>query len=423
MIISPSSLSGKVNAPPSKSMSHRAIIAAALAEGTSRISNIELSDDIMSTIEAVQKLGAKIEMTMDASEKIKLNITGIAGKSDEYMPHIDCLESGSTLRFMIPVALACAGGGIFDGEGKLPLRPLDEYKRIFTEQEIIWQTQGDYNLPLKIKGDIKSGECEIAGDVSSQYISGLMFALTMLEGDSIIKIKGKLESSRYVDMTIAVLQQFGIIIDKKEDSYIIKGGQNYKATDYVVEGDWSQGAFWIVAGALGEGTSVQGLDINSKQADKKIIDILKNMGVQIEVADNSIITKKSQIKACEVDVAQCPDLAPVVAAAMVCVEGTSRISGGARLKYKESDRILSISEALNSIGANVTPTEDGMIVSSSKCLSGLKVNLHDDHRIAMMIAIISQRVDGEMMLINADCVNKSYPSFWDDFTLLGGKIR
>lgn len=424
MIITPTKLHGDILAPPSKSMAHRAIIAAALADGNSTVSNIELSDDIMSTIEAVKQLGAEVLMTVDDNERIKLTISGISGVSKESMPHIDCKESGSTLRFMIPITLAIAGGGIFDGEGLLPKRPIDSYEKIFKETGIVWQPQGTKeNLPLKASGKMQSGSYDLPGDVSSQYITGLLFALPLLEGNSKLTILGKLESASYVDMTIQVLNDFGIKIDKKDDTYIIEGGQKYKATDFDVEGDWSQAAFLIISGILGDGTKVLGLKTDSEQGDMAILGIAKKMGADVSMQDGIVFANKSELKSCTVDVSQCPDLSPAIAAMMACAKGTSKIIGGARLKIKESDRIMSIATALNALSADVTATDDGMIIKGVNNLSGLEVDSFADHRIAMMIASISQKLEGEILLTGGDCVNKSYPSFWEDFALLGGKIR
>ncbi|MCK5128753.1 MAG: 3-phosphoshikimate 1-carboxyvinyltransferase [Clostridiales bacterium] len=423
MIITPSRLHGDITAPPSKSMAHRSIIAAALAEGLSFISNIELSDDIMSTIEAVKLLGAKVTLSVDENERIQLAIQGIAGESKERMPHINCRESGSTLRFMIPIVLASAGGGIFDGEELLPKRPIDSYEKIFTAQGINWHCQSEKdNLPLKIEGTMKSGEYALPGNISSQYITGLLFALPLLDGDSQITIQGNLESASYVDMTIQMLAHFGIQIDKNEDTYIIKGNQQYKQSRYRVEGDWSQAAFLIIAGILGDGTKVHGLDAHSKQGDKAIMDIAQKMGADIKTIDGVVHASKSKLIACDVDVSQCPDLAPAIAAAMSVADGKSTIFGGQRLKVKESDRIMSVTNALNNLGAKVTPTDDGMVIVGKKTLSGTQTDAPADHRIAMMVAAVSQMCNGQFILTGADSVNKSYPSFWDEFVALGGKI-
>ena len=290
MIIAASILKGKVTAPPSKSIAHRAIISAALAQGRSIISNIELSDDIISTLEAIKKLGAEVGMKLDENGRVILNISGISGQSNENLPYIEAGESGSTLRFMMPIVLALCNGGIFDGEGRLPQRPLDEYKRIFKEQGISWQTQSEsHNLPVKAEGKLKSGDYEISGSVSSQYISGLMFALALLEGDSKIKVTDNLESAKYVDMTIEVLKIFGIVVEKNGGIFEIRGEQKYKAANIEVEGDWSQSAYLLLAGILGDGMIIEKMNIDTNQGDNAIVEVLRKMGADIDITENSII--------------------------------------------------------------------------------------------------------------------------------------
>lgn len=420
MIITPSKLKGNITAPPSKSMAHRAIICAALADGKSIISNIELSEDMKATINAIKQLGAKVEITQGDKIK-KLIIYGIKDYNIDNSPMIDCRESGSTLRFMIPIVSAVAGLGTFIGQGRLPKRPIDTYRNIFKSQGIKW-SQGKDNLPLKIEGKLKSSIYELPGNISSQYITGFLLALPRLLGNSEIKITGKLESANYVDMTIEVLSAFGIVIEKNE-SFIIKGSQNYAANEYKVEGDWSQAAFLILSGVLGEGIKIYGLEKKSAQGDRAAYEIFKTMGAELSWQEDVLIANKSQLTACDVDVSQCPDLAPVIAAAMSCAKGTSTIYGGERLKIKESDRILSVANALNGLGADVTPTNDGMIIQGKAWLTGGSADAPNDHRIAMMVGAVSSKCQGEVKLTGEHNVNKSYPSFWEDFVLLGGKIK
>lgn len=422
MIITPAKLKGEIVAPPSKSISHRAIIAAALADKTSQISNIILSSDINATIDAVKKLGAKVCKMQNSNAETTLEITGIKKAEIKTLPDIDCRESGSTLRFMIPITLAAAGGGQFTGSGRLPKRPLEAYQKIFLKKGIKWEQENDF-LPLKIYGKMKSGQYILPGNISSQYITGMLMALPLLKGDSILRITGKLESSKYVDITIDVLSSFGIKIIRNEADYIIKGEQKYKSKCYNIEGDWSQAAFFMLAGILGDGIKIHGLNKNTKQGDIAVIDILKSMGAEITWENDVLCILKSELRASNVDVMQCPDLAPVIAAAMSIAEGKSTIYGGRRLKIKESDRIMSISSTLNKLGADVTPFDDGMKITGIKNLRGFVVDSFNDHRIAMMTAAVSSKSIDKITLNNAHCVNKSYPSFWDDFTLMGGIIN
>lgn len=420
MIIHPAKLKGEIWAPPSKSIAHRAIIASALAEGISTVSNVELSSDILATIDAVCRLGAEVKVRDDGRRKA-LDIRGVTGNLSG-TPQIDCNESGSTLRFMIPVALAVAGGGHFEGSGRLPMRPIDTYEKIFKDRGVVWNT-GDNSLPLDISGKLCGGVYKLPGNISSQYITGMLMALPMVDEDSYIKIIGELESASYVDMTINTLKSFGIKIIQHADGYEISGRQKYVAADYKVEGDWSQAAFLVLCGMFGDGIDIYGLDKDSLQGDRKIVDILVSMGAEISWQDDVLNVKSSKLQAKDVDVSQCPDLAPAIAAAMALANGKSTIFGGKRLKIKESDRIISTANTLNLLGANITPTHDGMVIIGVNRLESAKLASYNDHRIAMMIASISQRCTGDVVLRGKDSVNKSYPSFWEDFVSLGGKLN
>ncbi len=420
MIIYPTKLKGKATAPPSKSMAHRAIICASFAEKESVVTNIELSEDMKVTIDAMRKLGAEI-VVLSSSKRNMLKIRGIGKKRSNEMPDIYCNESGSSLRFLIPIALAVAGGGSFTGSGLLPERPLGVYKDLFCAKQIKW-IQGKNSLPLEVSGKLKSGLYEVPGNVSSQFITGLLFALPLLEGESEIKITGKFESKRYVDLTVEMLEHFGVIVKKTDDGFLVPGGQQYKAADYEVEGDWSQAAFLILEGIMGDGVKIQGLNENSLQGDMAIIDILQKMNADIKWNNSLLEAKKSKLIASDCDVSQCPDLAPAIAAAMSVAEGKSKIIGGERLKVKESDRIMSVTNALNALGADVTPTDDGMIIDGKRELAGGSAHAQNDHRIAMMVGAVSAKCKGEVNLTDEMSVKKSYPSFWEDFVDLGGKI-
>ena len=422
MTIYPSKLSGDIKAPPSKSMANRAVMCAALAEGQSTIENIELSNDILAMIAAMCVLGANITVTGKGRIKT-LEITGAdLSRAHGTLPDIDCGESGSLLRFIIPVALAAAGGAHFTGSGRLPERPIDIYEKLFVSRGISWE-HGDKNLPLKAYGTLKSGTYEIAGNVSSQYITGLLLALPMIKGDSRIIVTGDFESRKYVDMTVEILGDFGIDIECTAYGFKIAGGQKYKPMRYRAEGDWSQASYLILAGVLGKGTRVAGLRRDSLQGDGAIVDVLRRMGADINWEGDMLHANKSALHAADVNVSQCPDLAPVIALAMSCAQGISSISGGARLRIKESDRIETAAAALNALGADVTPTDDGMVIRGKASLTGGAADAVNDHRIAMMAGIASSYCENIIELKDSESVNKSYPSFWEDFVLLGGKIK
>jgi 3-phosphoshikimate 1-carboxyvinyltransferase len=422
MIIYPSKLSGKISAPPSKSMANRAVLCAALADGHSTIENIELSNDISAMIDAMRVLGAVINVTGEGRIK-SLEVTGAdLSKARKRMPTIDCGESGSLLRFIIPVALAATGGANFTGCGRLPERPIDIYEKLFVPRDIKW-SHGAKNLPLKASGTLKSSTFEISGNVSSQYITGMLLALPLIDGDSRIIVTGDYESRKYVDMTVEILGDFGIVIECTDYGFKIAGGQKYKPVRYSVEGDWSQAAYLILAGILGNGTQITGLMRGSLQGDSAIVDILQSMGADINWEGDILHANKSSLYATKANVSQCPDLAPAIALAMTCAEGRSTISGGARLRIKESDRIESVANALNGLGADVTPTADGMLIYGKASLTGGAADAVNDHRIAMMTGIASSYCENEIELTDSESVNKSYPSFWEDFVLLGGKIK
>lgn len=415
--INPNKLEGEINIPPSKSLSHRAIICAALSEGESHIGNLIFSDDIDATCDAMKALGAKIEKTSATSLKIKGNFPLEIKKEV-----LDCKESGSTLRFLIPISLLAEGKVEFQGKGKLISRPLGTYYNIFDQQGIAYKNNNG-ELPLHLKGSLKPGEFKVEGDISSQFISGLMFTLPLLDGDSKIVIRGELESKGYVDLTIDMLEKFGIkIINKDYKEFIIEGGQEYKARDYKVEGDFSQAAFWLVGGMLGEKIDCRDLNLDSLQGDKAILDLILEMGGSLDMKESSVLAKKSHTRGIVIDASEWPDIVPILTVLAAFSQGQTKIVNAARLRIKESDRLRAISTELNKLGADVKELEDGLVINGGKHLKGGTVYSWNDHRIAMSLAIASIKCDGEVTITNSDVVNKSYPHFWEDFKSVGGDI-
>lgn len=413
--INPKSLKGEIKIPPSKSMSHRAIICAALAEGKSVVSNLIFSKDIEASIGAMEALSAKFTRGEDF-----LEVEGIKEIKNKEAT-IDCNESGSTIRFMIPIAAALSAKASFVGQGRLVERPLDLYAEAFEKKNMAYNYSG--RLPFEVNSQLKSGRYQIRGDVSSQFISGLLFALPLLDGKSQIDIIGKFESKAYVDLTLSALADFKIDIKKGEkNSYIIEGSQKYIAKDYRVEGDYSQGAFWLVAGCIGEGLLCKDLNSSSLQGDKEVVDILKRMGADIEISKNEISISRSDTKGTIIDAAECPDLIPVLCVLAALSEGESRVINGQRLRIKESDRIKSTVSELSKLGADIVETEDGMIINGKKMLDGGQVSSWNDHRIAMALAIASIRCKDKVVIDGSDSVSKSYPNFFEDFASLGGDI-
>lgn len=413
--IMPTPLKGRIDIPASKSLCHRAIIAAALAEGTSIISNIALSEDITATINAVQALGAKAVIN-----KNKAIVTGTSFQNCKNST-IDCKESGSTLRFIIPLGLltGCEIGYI--GSGNLCNRPLDPYIEIFKQQGIEFSAE---RLPMNIKGKLRHGDISLKGNISSQFITGLMFALPTLQGNSTIYITDNLESKAYVALTIDTLKSFGIHVENNNyRSFFIKGKQNYKAANYTVEGDYSQAAFWIAAGLLGQQIECNNIKNDSKQSDKAFIDIMQKSGGQININNNSITASKAQLNAFETDVSQCPDITPILAVVAALSKGTSRITGAARLRIKECDRLKAISTELNNLGAEVYENEDKLVIIGKEYLKGGEADSWGDHRIAMALSIASLKCTNPVTIKNSSVVSKSYPNFFEDFVKLGGIIN
>lgn len=408
--ISKSGLAGRVIAPPSKSLSHRVIISACLADGVSYIKNISLSKDVLATVRCMQKLGAEIKVSGDT-----LVIHGIMNHN--LIADLDCGESGSTLRFLLPVAAALGATATFIGHGKLPNRPIVDYLNIFRKHNVTVKTQG--GLPLKIRGQLSSGIFEVSGNVSSQYISGLLFALPLLKGDSQIILTTPLQSKEYVDMTIAVLMQFGIIIDRTEKGFFVKGGQRYLACDTEIEGDWSQAAFFLVAGALSGEVGVSGLSLDSVQGDKAIFDIIKKFGGDIHFDGHTAICKKSKLKACTVDCADIPDLVPIIAVMGGFAQGLTTLQNIERLRYKESDRVEATINGLRALGFLCGAEEKNIAITSHRIGSDFKVDGCNDHRIVMAFSVAGT-VDGEVTISDYEAIEKSYPDFYRDFRSIGG---
>ncbi|HCX65570.1 MAG TPA: 3-phosphoshikimate 1-carboxyvinyltransferase [Eubacteriaceae bacterium] len=421
--ITPSTLMGTVNIPPSKSMSHRSIFCAALSDGISNIRNVLLSEDIKATCEAVEALGAKIKYKPedDKNGRYHLRIQGTA-RLKKKKEKIDCNESGSTIRFIIPL-LAMLGESItVTGKGRLVSRPLDVYYDIFQEKKVYY-TNKYGELPLTINGKLQSGTYQMQGDVSSQFITGLLFALPLLKGDSVLEITTELESKPYVEMTLEMLERFGIEIENQDyKRFVVKGDQSYTATDYSVEGDFSQAAFWLCAGALSGEIYSNDLKFDSLQGDKIIVTLLEKMDAKIEKLLLGYKTSRSELRGVTIDASQCPDLVPILSVVASLSYGMTEIVNAKRLRIKESDRLDAITQVLSGLGADIAQYTDGLIIKGSDRLKGGKVDSFQDHRIAMAAAIASICCEEEVIITNADSVKKSYPHFWEDFKALGGMV-
>lgn len=406
---------GTVNVPPSKSDVHRAIICAAMANGVSRISPVALSNDIKATIGCIKALGADAVLennvlTVDGTNMYK-NKTAL----------LDCGESGSTLRFFIPIAAVGNINATFVGKGKLPQRPIGIFTEALPKAGTVCKTEG--GLPLEIKGQLKSGIFEILGNVSSQFITGLLLALPILEGDSEIVLTSPLESVGYIAMTIRTMKQFGVNIQATEKGWHIKGGQSYKTCDYTTDGDWSQAAFFMVLGAVSGKVTVKGVAKDSTQGDKKCAEILARFGAKVTQLDNEVTVEKGELKAITIDASQIPDLVPVLSVCAAFAEGTTKIINAERLRIKECDRLKATAELLNNLGGKVKELSDGLEITGVSSLKGGNVNGYNDHRIVMSAAVCAARSDEDITATFAMSINKSYPDFYIDYNSIGGKAN
>ncbi len=404
MTITPAVLKGTVTPPPSKSQAHRLIIAAALSDGFCKLSNVDLSEDIQATLRCMRTLDA------DASaDGTIIRGADLVDGHEEPAPEVmDCGESGSTLRFLIPVALALKGGGKFTGHGRLMERPQEPYFALFREKGIFYEQKDGV---LTVEGKLTAGVYTLPGNVSSQFITGLLYALPLLEGDSRIELTTDLESRGYVDMTLDALKRFGVTAEYDgKRTFHVPGNQYYQHQNLAIEADWSNAAFWYGAKFLGCPVEIGGLDQASVQGDRAIAGFYEQMGGAGRL---------------ELDVSQCPDLVPPLAAMAALRAGeTTAIVNAGRLRIKESDRLATVTEVLNALGAQVEEHEDHLVIRGrEKLAGGVTVSGHNDHRIAMMAAIAAIRCEKPVTITGAECVKKSYPRFWEDYEALGGLVQ
>ena len=411
----PSVLSGTIQSISSKSHAHRVLICAALSEKPTKIYCNVMSKDIAATIACLKSMGTEIITDGDT-------ITVIP-KEFNKDSSLDCNESGSTLRFFMPVVSALGMSATINGCGRLPQRPISPLKEEMEKKGVTFHTGNVF--PLHLSGQLQSGEYEIQGNISSQFITGLLFALPILQGDSKLKLIPPVESKSYLDITVSVLRQFGIEIQEKENLYIIKGNQKYTSPEEIrVEGDWSNASFFLCAGALCEkGVTVTDLDTNSPQGDKKILEVLKNMGADVSISGNEITVKKNKLNGITVDASDIPDAVPVISVVATACEGVTTIINAGRLRIKESDRIASVMDMLSSVGADVTETDDGIIIRGGNILMGGTVNGYNDHRIVMSASILSSLCKDKVIITDGNAVEKSYPDFFTDFNNMGGNAN
>lgn len=398
---------------PSKSEAHRYLICAALADAPTHIVCAAGNDDIDATVSCLCALGASITRTQDG-----FDVTPITNIPDTAA--LDCGESGSTLRFLLPVICTLGTKAQLHLHGRLPVRPLSPLDTLLAEHGATISPQG--SNPLEVSGKLHGNDYSIAANVSSQFVSGLLFALPLLDLDTpaIIRLVGKIESRPYLDMTLSALAAFGISVAERDGVLTIPAHARFTSPGTLaVGGDWSGAAPWLCMGAMGKHPlTVTGLDTASGQGDKAILSVLSDMGAQIEVRENTITVTPATLHGIDLDAANIPDLVPVIAATAALANGTTHITGAARLRIKESDRLATTTAVLTALGADVRETDDGLVIVGKPALSGGIVDAYGDHRIAMTAAVASLGCQGSVTIEGAQAVAKSYPTFWEQLDLL-----
>ncbi len=410
--VSPVKLSGQVQAIASKSSAHRLLICAALSQEEVTIQCNGISKDIEATCRCLEVLGAKILLDED-----KIRVTPIKKIPTEETAVLDCGESGSTLRFMLPVVAGLGRKAIFKASGRLPQRPLSPLYEILGHKGCTLSEKGIF--PFTVEGKAMGGDYEIPGNVSSQYITGLLLMLPLVGGGS-VKVTGEFESRSYVDMTVSAMRKSGVDVKEDNNLYTVPNSP-YTLKDCHAEGDWSNAAFWLSAGALGNGVQMTGLDPESLQGDKEITSLLERFGAKVKI-DREISVSPAPMKGIKIDAKNIPDLVPVISVVACAAEGETVIYNASRLRLKESDRIATTVDLITSLGGNAKETDDGLIIRGTGGLNGGKVNSHNDHRIVMAAAVASNICKTPVIIDGAEAKNKSYPTFFTHMKTLGGNI-
>lgn len=409
--IIPGPRSGRIRIPASKSQAHRILICAAMSQGETDVICDGISKDIAATIGCMSALGAEIERKGSG-----IHIRPTAGTGDGIC-HMLCGESGSTLRFLLPVAGALGANAVFHMEGRLPERPLDPLDSELRRHGMTITKNGAL---LECSGQLRGGEFTLPGNVSSQYISGLLMALPLLSDDSVLHVLEPVESGDYIAMTEDVLRLSGIRFEKSGNDYTMSGRQQYVFPEEVsVEGDYSSAAFFLCMGALSEeGVAVNGLNPSSSQGDRRIIPLLSEFGAEVAVNGGEVSVRRGKLRGIAIDASMIPDLIPTLSAVAAAAEGETRVINASRLRLKESDRLSTTSRMLTALGADVTETEDGLIIRGKPSLTGGTADSFGDHRIAMSAAVAACVCSGPATIAGAECTAKSYPGFWDDLDSL-----
>jgi len=407
IVLKPSKVSGNIAVPSSKSVAHRALIAAAFSEKTVKVKNVDFSDDIYATIDALKQLGVTF-----VEEKDGIFVDGSTIKRNCNDVLINANESGSTLRFLIPVAAILEDSVTFDGRGRLPQRPLNDYFEIFDKIGVDYSHPQDKYLPLNIGCNINFDEVDVKGNTSSQFITGLI--LCGLVKPVKVNIVTELQSKPYVDITVDVLKKFGCEVVEGNNSYQIKKNATL-IDEYKVERDWSQAAFFMCAAAINGSVVLKDMNLDSAQGDMEIVSLLKKFGASVTINGNDVSVVKSAMQGIDIDVADIPDLVPVLSVLACFAKGRTKIYNAARLRIKESDRLQAMYDELTKLGADIEIGEDYLVINGGRPLYGTEVNSHNDHRIAMSMAVASVGCKGDIVLNGYSAVKKSYPKFFDDW--------
>lgn len=408
--------SGVLAAPPSKSMAHRAVLCAALADGESRLTGLAHSQDIDATLAAAAALGAQVE----AGESWA-RIAGAAPLQAPAAP-VDCCESGSTLRFLIPLAALTGRPVAFTGRGRLMQRPQSVYQELFASQGLRFEQEGD---TLTVAGPLRPGCLTLAGDVSSQFVSGLLFALPLLDGDSRLCLKPPVESRSYIEMTRAAQSRFGVASAWLDEyTLAVPGGQAYRPRDMAIEGDWSQAAFPAALGVLAGDVTVTGLEPGTLQGDAVILDILRRCGGRAEAVPGGVRFQKSALHGTKIDLADCPDLGPILMALGLLCEGETVIANAGRLRLKESDRIAAMEQELRKLGGRIE-SDGGTVTIRRSALHAPAGPLwgHNDHRVVMSLTVLAAAAGLPVQIDGAEAVAKSWPGFFAAVRQLGVEVQ
>ena len=411
--VKPSEINGTMTAPPSKSCTHRAIVLASLAKGTSKIEKALRSRDTLATMHAMEAFGASIKEDGET-----LIIRG--GRLKSPINPIDSQNSGTTLRLCCGIASLLDNNITFTGDDSLKGRPMKPLLNAFTEMGVYCTSTSQ---GIIIRGPNNGRWTHIRGDVSSQFISSLLISSALKPRDTDVVITSPLVSKPYVNITVNMMSQFGVKCAETKDGYRIMGGQSYRSRDYTVPGDYSSAAFALVAGAISGKVTVTGLNPNDVQGDKAIIDFLREFGADIDVCGDAVTVKKSELKGINADVGGCPDLFPILAVLGTQAEGETVLYNAAHLKHKESDRIASVVAFLKNMGANIEERDDGCIIKGKNSLTGCVVNPNGDHRILMAAVLPATVASGKTIITDGGCYDVSYPAFIRDFKSLGVDVE